>query len=188
MGAMKIYKLDDGRSLEYVNLINTKPDDYQRINSYSQSYAMFTHNNMTFMWPTINGKSYLHPSGSYFRECPEHPAIRDANLDNNTTILFLGVLYLVDLKNNKQIVPAGFDESPGNPVFKYYNPWLITYPMRMVISGPDAYSTATKFCGAQHESRIFKDGDSAYIEYIPDWASRLVVPEESWEISDDTSP
>jgi len=81
------------------------------------------------------------------------------------------------------------DELPAVPavksvVFSEYNPSILTYPRRIIFSGPDAGKQFIDFVSGKLKiDHITVDG-SIYVEYLLKSDQHLVdkIPEKSWQI------
>ena len=80
------------------------------------------------------------------------------------------------------MVPAGPDH---NRIFRYYNPVLLTFPMKIILEAHDPAELlqATKtFLQSLGKYEILVIKSRSYIEYIPPKFIKIPVPPYLWEI------
>lgn len=71
-----------------------------------------------------------------------------------------------------------------DPIFGYYNPSLITYPRRIILSGSDLESVAKSFVSDKLAFEYIIFNNRAYIEFLLNIDENIMMklPPENWKI------
>jgi hypothetical protein len=171
----RLYWLSSDEVLEYTDDIKQKRCLYDIVDIKTQTYLIFDVKDkpgVKIAWPTINGQIYHTNEIVYFR--------RDASLQE----------LLVGDDDIKLIFPClteDADKVSNQKLFTWYNPSIINYPMRLVLkndSEQELNSSITSFAKDVVDYDYIIIDDTAYVEYVPSWAGKLVdlIPEHNWEI------
>lgn len=72
----------------------------------------------------------------------------------------------------------------ADAVFSYYNPNILTYPRRLIITNGNLNQKVTEFLSGKPKSDFEIIGDKAYVEYLLPTDSEIVnnIPEQNWMI------
>lgn len=188
MNNITIYSLEADEALGYVAAINNNEHPHDVIDLATHEYVKFEIpriKDTSFLWPSIGGKIFTSNSDKeYFRE--DKTTQKKILGDKGTIVLFPSILKII--KSDKEyplLVPKGFIDACeySSGLFAYYNPWLITYPMRIVIKDDDKNTTTNTFLADKIFHNTIKVDGLNHVEYIPSWFGKLTssILDRCWE-------
>ena len=101
-------------------------------------------------------------------------------------ISFLRKYFPYIVEQDREVASETSQEANRHNVFSHYDPSLLTYPRRVIISKPNAdlESEAREWCKNQAFCDFIVVDDRVYIEYLPPGQGMLRdrIPKSNWEI------